>query len=49
MDKGKVAPYVEGAYQSLLACKSPSGVKVWHQGQRRKLSGQKESGKKEYK
>ena len=49
MDKGKVAPYVDGAYQSLLECKSPSGVKVWHKGQRRKLSDQKQSGRKEYK
>ena len=49
MDKGKVVPYVEGAYQSLLECKSPSGVKAWHKGQRSKLSEQKESGRKEYK
>ena len=41
MDKGKVVPYVEGAYQALLGCKSPQGVKEWHKSQRRKLGVQK--------
>ena len=44
MDKGKVVPYVEGAYHALLGCKTPGGVKEWHKGQRRKLGEQKESG-----
>ena len=49
MDKGKVVPYVECAYQALLGCKSPQGVKEWHKSQRRKLGEQKELGNKDYK
>ena len=41
MDKGKVVPYVEGAYRSLLSWKTSAGVKEWHKGQRRELTEQK--------
>ena len=49
MDKGKVVPYVEGACQSFLRCKTPGGVKEWHKGERQKLTEQKVSGQREYK
>ena len=49
MEKGKVLDYVEGAYQSLLTCKNPGGVKKWHQRQRKKFGEQNCNGKKECK